>query len=102
MESNTYTQLCDQVAAGTRQATSDERESLHFWQRIGLQVAERQALHALSPQQREHRYRRGELTAHQRGVWCANYPEEVPMINDVPLHIAATLVDIVEEGIDDG
>ena len=94
----TYRDLCDSVAAGSRTPTAAERSQLSYWQLLGLQVAERMALARYSPEQRLLRARRGELTAHQRGIWCANYPEEVPMVNRVPAHIAATLCDIVDEG----
>lgn len=98
MNPTTYQELCETVAAGSRTPTKAERSRLSYWQLLGLQVAERMALARYSPEQRLLRARRGELTAHQRGIWCANHPGEVPMINDVPAHIAATLCDIVDEG----
>ena len=101
MESHAYIELCDQVAAGASIPTDAQREQLSFWQRIGVQDAERQALGRLSPEQRRLRAARGELSAHQRGVWAYRYPQEIPMVNDVPLPIAATLCDIVDEGLDE-
>jgi hypothetical protein len=90
--------------------TLDESESIDLRtaaglttlsERLSAQLAEREALHRMTPAQRLLRSRRGELTPHQRGVWCANYPSEIPMVNDVPVWIAQTLCDIVDEGEED-
>ena len=67
-------------------------------ERLGEQLSQREALHRMTSQQRLARARRGELSAHQRGVWCAHYPDEVPQLNGIPIWIAATLCDIVDEG----
>jgi hypothetical protein len=99
MQSHAYIELCDQVAAGARIPTDSEREQLSYWQTLGAQVAERAALRRLSPEQRRLRAGRGELSFHQRAVWAYRYPEEIPMLNDVPLPVAATLCDIVDEGV---
>jgi hypothetical protein len=67
-----------------------------FGARLEERHHQREALHAMSPQERLVAYRRGELSAFQRHAWWNFYPEEVPRINDVVEWIAVTLVDICE------
>ena len=109
MASPTYDELRAEVEAGTRIPTDAERSTLEIGDLLRLQLLERGMLDAMTPQQRLRRSQRGELSRHQRGIYAANYPHEVPWVNrgiegegGVAPWIAATLVDIVEDGVNDG
>jgi hypothetical protein len=73
-----------------------EKRGLALRQRLAVQRAEREFLHAMSPQERLGAYRRGKLSGYQLSIWWSAYPREIPRIDDVPEWIAVTLVDVCE------
>jgi len=73
-----------------------EKRGLTFGERLAVQAAEREFLHAMSPQERLGAYRRGKLSGYQLSIWWSAYPREIPRIDDVPEWIAVTLVDVCE------
>lgn len=73
-----------------------DKRGLTFGERIRVQRAERQVLHAMSPHERLLAYRQGDLSTYQLLVWWGAYPREIPRIDGHPEWIAATLVDVCE------
>ncbi len=73
-----------------------QKRGLTLGERLRVQRAERQILHAMSPQERLLAYRRRQLSAYQLTVWWSAYPCEIPRIDGHPEWIAATLVDVCE------
>jgi hypothetical protein len=63
-----------------------------------LQSVERkpflEALESLAPDERLGIYRSGGFTPGERTLWAANYPEEVPLVNDEFEWIALGLADL--------
>lgn len=109
MQTPSYEELIAEVEAGSRVPTQRERAALLFEELLALQAAERRVLDRMGPEQRLRLAGSGQLSAHQRGAWAANYSHEVPWVNrsiegegGIPPWIAATLVDIVEDGVNDG
>ena len=107
MQAPNYEELIAEVEAGSRVPSERERTQLAPRDLLALQAIERRLLQAMGPEQRLRLAGSGQLSAHQRGAWVANYPGECPMVNDtgkggVPPWIAATLVDCVEDGLNDG
>jgi hypothetical protein len=51
-------------------------------------------LHRMDPQERLAAYRAGAFTRRERTIWAANYPEEVPLVNDELEWIALTMTDL--------
>lgn len=83
--------------------TDRDYDHLEMSERFSLRDAEREALMRLNPEQRLRRARSGRLSRYQLNAWAALRPREVPWVNgDVPPWIAPTLIDICEEGMDDG
>lgn len=100
MQREAFERLRAQVAAGERRARHADYRQTTYWQHLALQEAERDDLWRLTPQQRLRRYRAGELTRYQLGCWESGAWHEVPKVNDLPEWFAATLCDIVDEGLD--
>jgi hypothetical protein len=73
-----------------------EKRGLSLRERLAVQRAEREFLHAMSPQERLGAYRRGKVSGYQLSIWWSAYPSEIPRIDDVPEWIAVTLVDVCE------
>jgi hypothetical protein len=53
-----------------------------------------QRLHAMSEAQRLRCYRDGGLTHHERALWAAHFPDEVPLVNGELEWIALALADL--------
>lgn len=51
-------------------------------------------LHEMSPAERLGAYRAGAFTRRERTIWSANYPEEVPLVNDEFEWIALSMADL--------
>jgi hypothetical protein len=52
-----------------------------------------EVLHLMSPAERLAAYRSGAFTNGERAMWAANYPDEVPLVNDELPWIALTMAD---------
>lgn len=59
-----------------------EKRGLTLRERLAVQSAERESLHAMSPQERLGAYRRGRLSGYQLAVWWSASPREIPRIDD--------------------
>jgi hypothetical protein len=53
-----------------------------------------EVLETMSPTERLAAYRSRGFTPHERSLWAANYPEEVPLVNGEYEWIALSLADL--------
>lgn len=73
-----------------------EKRRLTVLDRLRVQRAEREVLHAMTAKQRHQAYRERRLSSYQLSIWWGAYPREIPRIDGHPEWIAATLVDVCE------
>ena len=98
MSEATFADLRREVGGGTRRARRTDYQALNLREQLALQEAERDALWRHSARERLAAFRAGELSAYQLGIWAANAPAEVPLVNGELPWITAKLVDVVEAG----